>query len=86
MSIEKNILPLNMVKAEIDSNLSQCEVYLEAFDENRSDTPKLKLCVENFVQLQGVFKMISLPGASLLAEAMGKSCEASLSKMMKLEM
>jgi hypothetical protein len=80
MSLEKNILPLNMVKAEIDQNLSQCEVFLEAYDENRSDTSKLNLCIENFVQLQGVFQMIALEGASLLAEAMAKACKESLNQ------
>lgn len=78
MSIEKTILPLNIVKAEIDQNLSQCEVLLESFDENRSDTSKLSQCIENFAQLEGVFQMINLSGASLLATAMAKTCTRAL--------
>ncbi len=80
MSIERNMLPLNMVKAQIDETLAQSEALLDSFDENRSDTGKLTQCVENFKQLQGVFEMINLSGASLLAEVMAKAIELALSQ------
>jgi hypothetical protein len=78
--IERNILPLNIVKVQIDETLSKSETLLEAFDDNRSDTGKLGDCIENFKQLQGVFNLIEMQGASLLCEAMSKACEASLSQ------
>lgn len=80
MSIEQKILPLNMVKSEIDENLANSEALLEAFDDKRSDTSKLSECVENFKQLEGVFQMIALPGASLLAQAMWKTTEKSIAE------
>ncbi len=69
-----------MVKAEIDENLSQIEMLLEAVDENHSDSTKLAQCVEKFQQLEGVFKMISMPGASMLTEVMAKACSLSTDK------
>lgn len=80
MSIERNMLPLNIVKAQIDETLAQSEALLDSFDENRSDTGKLTQCVENFKQLYGVFEMINLSGASLLAEAMAKALELAFSQ------
>lgn len=78
MLIENNILPLNMVKSEIDITLGQIETCLEAFDENRSAVSHLKQTAEHCKQLQGVFEMISLPGASLLCEAMALATEKIL--------
>ncbi len=78
MLIENNILPLNMVKSEIDLTLAQVEINLESFDENRGDVSKLKFCIEHFKQLQGVFEMISLPGASLLCGAMALAADKIL--------
>ena len=75
MLIENNSLPLNMVKSEIDITLAQIETCLEAFDENRSSISNIKQTVEYCKQLQGVFEMISLTGASLLSEAMALAAE-----------
>ncbi len=77
-AIEKNILPLNIIKSEIDATLAEIEALFEAFDDNRSDTSKLTQCIEHFEQLKGVFQVIMLSGASLLVEAMAQATQLSL--------
>lgn len=59
---------LNLVKEQIDESLSIAESNLEQFVEEPDTDARLKTAIEQFALIKGVFKLINLPGASLLTE------------------
>ncbi|HAG94303.1 MAG: hypothetical protein CMK83_21185 [Pseudomonadales bacterium] len=59
---------LNLVKEQIDESLSIAESNLEQFVEEPENEARLKAAIEQFALIKGVFKLINLPGASLLSE------------------
>ncbi len=59
---------LNMVKEQIDESLSIAESNLEQYVEEPDTESRLKAAIEQFALIKGVFKLINLPGASLLTE------------------
>lgn len=59
---------LNLVKEQIDESLGIAESNLEQFVEEPDNDSRLKIAIEQFALIKGVFKLINLPGASILAE------------------
>ncbi len=59
---------LNLVKEQIDESLATAESNLEQFVEEPENDSRLKAAIEQFALIKGVFKVINLPGASMLAE------------------
>ena len=65
-----NTTSLTFLKDEIDATLSQAESTLEAFADDGADGKDLGKCAASFHQVRGVFQMLELPAAALLAEEM----------------
>jgi len=59
---------LNLVKEQLDESLSIAESNLEQFVEEPDNDGRLKTAIEQFAQIKGVFRLINLPGASMLSE------------------
>src|SRR5690606_35735359 len=59
---------LNLVKEQIDESLAIAESNLEQFVEEPDNDSRLRASIEQFSQIKGVFKLINLPGASMLSE------------------
>mgnify|MGYP005723503483 CR=1 FL=1 len=57
---------LNLVKAQIDESLGIAESNLEQYVEEPDQEARLKAAIEQFALIKGVFKLINLPGASML--------------------
>tara|TARA_R110002073_G_scaffold25832_1_gene85100 strand:- start:49576 stop:51270 length:1695 start_codon:yes stop_codon:yes gene_type:complete len=65
-----NTTSLTFLKEEIDSTLHEAEKHLEAYAADESLEDQLSLCVEAFHQLRGIFQVLELPAATLMAEEM----------------
>lgn len=65
-----NTASLTFLKEEIDSTLHEAEKHLEAYAGDESLDEQLNLCVEAFHQLRGIFQVLELPAATLMAEEM----------------
>ncbi|MDX1692852.1 MAG: hypothetical protein R3208_03745, partial [Ketobacteraceae bacterium] len=61
---------LNLVKEQLDESLSVAESNLEHYAEEPENDVRLKHCLEQLIQLKGVFRLIELPGAAMLVEEM----------------
>ena len=61
---------LNLVKTEIDNTLKQAETAIELYAEEADNEAKLKLAIELFRQVRGIFRLIGLPGATMLISEM----------------
>ncbi|MCG8673285.1 MAG: hypothetical protein MI867_28105 [Pseudomonadales bacterium] len=61
---------LNLVKEQLDESLSVAESNLEHYAEEPENDVRLKHCLEQLVQLKGVFRLIELPGAAVLVDEM----------------
>ena len=59
---------LSLVKEQIDESLKLAETSIEQFVEESGSELQIKTAIEQFAQIKGVFRMINLPGASLLSE------------------
>lgn len=64
----KGSASLNLVKEQLDESLGIAESNLEQYVEEPENEGRLKLAIEQFAQIKGVFKLINLPGASMLSE------------------
>lgn len=65
-----NTTSLTFLKDEIDSTLSETEKHLEAFVAGTEGVDRLKSCIEAFLQLRGIFQVLELPAAIMMAEEM----------------
>lgn len=65
-----NTTSLTFLKDEIEATLSQAENALEAFADDKARDGELSKCSDSFHQIRGVFQMLELPAAALLAEEM----------------
>src|SRR5690606_39363546 len=65
-----NTTSLTFLKEEIDNSLNEAEKHLEAYAANPSLDASINACVEAFHQLRGIFQMLELPAATLMAEEM----------------
>lgn len=59
---------LNLVKEQIDESLSIAESNLEQYVEEPDNDSRLRTSIEQFSLIKGVFKLINLPSAAMLAE------------------
>ena len=59
---------LSLVKEQLDESLSLAEANLEQFVEEPENDSRLRVSVEQFSQIKGVFKLINLTGAALLSD------------------
>jgi|GEM_PF-6197521 len=73
MSIEKNLLPLNMVKSELDTSLLQIIGILEGIVDESYDEVKVNQCTLAFKELKGVFQIILMPECVLLCDLLIES-------------
>ena len=65
-----NTTSLTFLKEEIDNTLNEAEKHLEAYAANPSQDASINACVEAFHQLRGIFQVLELPAATLMAEEM----------------
>ena len=65
-----NSTSLTFLKDELDSNLNGAERALEAWSEDHSRQEELTRCEVSFSQLRGIFQILELPAASMMAEEM----------------
>jgi hypothetical protein len=65
-----NSTSLTFLKEEIDSTLGEAERQLEAWVTDPSRTSELNACGDAFHQLRGIFQVLELPAAALMAEEM----------------
>ncbi|PCJ17770.1 MAG: hypothetical protein COB04_08320 [Gammaproteobacteria bacterium] len=63
----QNTALLSLVKDELENTIRELEAHLEAFADEREDRSHLQFCVDTYHQLNGVFQLVGLPGASMLA-------------------
>lgn len=76
MGNNHDYIALDWVKGEIKQTLSQAQIALEAFVENKNDTPQITFCLNHIHQVHGTLQMVEFYGAALLAEEMEKLCQA----------
>ncbi len=65
-----NTISLTFLKDEIDDTLNRAENSLEAFVDDPERRSDLEETVEAFHQVRGIFQMLELPAAALMAEEM----------------
>lgn len=65
-----NTISLTFLKDEIDDTLTRAETSLEAFVDDPERRGDLEQSVDAFHQVRGIFQMLELPAASLMAEEM----------------
>ncbi len=70
------IQSLAIVRDELEATLSQVETYVETFIADRLNAEHMEKCLEPLDQVRGVFKLIGLPAAELLAEELLACCKA----------
>jgi hypothetical protein len=70
-----NSTSLTFLKEEIDSTLGEAGRQLEAWVANPINTPDLEACAEAFQQLRGIFQVLELPAATLMASEMQQVCQ-----------
>jgi hypothetical protein len=61
---------LTFLKEEIDNTLSEASRQLEAWVAEPAKAAELAACAESFHQLRGIFQMLELPAATLMAAEM----------------
>lgn len=61
---------LTFLKDELDSTLGKAEKSLESWSEGHGSEDALNECQNAFIQLKGIFSVLELPAASLMAEEM----------------
>lgn len=71
-------IALDWVRGEIQDTLTQGQLALEAYVENRDDTARLRFCLNYLHQVHGTLQMVELYGAALLTEEMEKLTQAVL--------
>ncbi|WP_197479629.1 Hpt domain-containing protein, partial [Oleiphilus sp. HI0132] len=76
MGNNHDYIALDWVKGEIKQTLSQAQIALEAYVENKEDTPQITFCLNYIHQVHGTLQMVEFYGAALLAEEMEKLCQA----------
>jgi chemosensory pili system protein ChpA (sensor histidine kinase/response regulator) len=76
MGNNHDYIALDWVKGEIKQTLSQAQIALEAFVENKDDTTQMTFCLNYIHQVHGTLQMVEFYGAALLAEEMEKLCQA----------
>ena len=76
MGNNHDYIALDWVKGEIKQTLSQAQIALEAFVNDRNDTPQMTFCLNHIHQVHGTLQMVEFYGAALLAEEMEKLCQA----------
>jgi hypothetical protein len=75
MGAMTNSTSLTFLKEEIDSTLGEAGRQLEAWVANPINTPDLEACAEAFQQLRGIFQVLELPAATLMASEMQQVCQ-----------
>ncbi|GAA3949320.1 chemotaxis protein [Allohahella marinimesophila] len=65
--IAKKSVSFDLVEAELGLTIEQAEQSLERFHENRENGEELQNCIDFLHQLRGIFVLIELDGATLLA-------------------
>lgn len=81
-----NTTSLTFLREEIDVELSQAEAALEAFVQDNNRTRELEQCTVSFSQLKGIFQVLDLPAAALMAEEMEMLASALLDSSDKADM
>ncbi len=76
MGNNHDYIALDWVKGEIKQTLSQAQIALEAYVENKQDIPQITFCLNYIHQVHGTLQMVEFYGAALLAEEMEKLCQA----------
>lgn len=76
MGNNHDYIALDWVKGEIKQTLSQAQIALEAYVENKQDIPQITFCLNYIHQIHGTLQMVEFYGAALLAEEMEKLCQA----------
>ena len=76
MGNNHDYIALDWVKGEIKQTLSQAQLALEAYVENKEDIPQITFCLNYIHQVHGTLQMVEFYGAALLAEEMEKLCQA----------
>lgn len=74
------ISSLNIVKDEVESTLKLAEGSLEAFVENKDNLENLKTSTDYIKQVKGIFRLIGLPGATLLTNELEFLCNEIISR------
>ena len=62
----QNTALLSLVKDELENTIRELEVHLESFADERDERSHLRFCVDAYHQMNGVFQLVGLPGASML--------------------
>ncbi|MFN3713032.1 MAG: hypothetical protein ACK4SX_05190 [Alcanivoracaceae bacterium] len=70
-----NSTSLTFLKEEIDSTLGEAGRQLEAWVNTPANTVELEGCGEAFHQLRGIFQVLELPAATLMASEMEQVCQ-----------
>lgn len=63
----QNTALLSLVKDELENTIHELESHLEAFADERENRSNLQFCVDTYHQMNGVFQLVGLPGAAMLA-------------------
>ena len=86
-----NVQSLSMVREELLATIEQAGHDLESFVSDKDDGKPLEACIAGIKQILGIFRLLELKGASLLAEelylttATIKPAEAATASAKKLE-
>jgi hypothetical protein len=70
MVLASSIASLNLIRPEVDANLTQIEAHISSYVEERENPAMLGSCVEGMEQVAGALRMAELPGAIELAAGM----------------
>jgi hypothetical protein len=85
MVLVSSIASLNLIRPEVDANLTQIEAHISSYVEDRDNPAMLGTCVEAMDQVAGALRIAELPGgielamglAQLLRQVQGKGPDAS---------
>lgn len=72
MVLVSSIASLNLIRPEVDANLTQIEAHISSYVEERDNPAMLGACVEGMEQVAGALRMAELPGAIELAVGMSQ--------------
>lgn len=63
-----NVQSLSMVREELQTTIEQAGRDLETYVSDKSDAKPLTACLKGIKQILGIFRLLELSGATLLAE------------------
>lgn len=67
MARVSNPASLNLIRPEVDANLSQVEAQISSYVEDRGNPAILATCIEEMAQVHGALRIAEMPGAAELA-------------------